>query len=544
MSGPRDRTVVLGFDALSLDYLDEFDLPHFAALRAEGVETALESTFPPWTASAWPSMYTGRDPSHHGVYDFFAFDGGYPDEVDVVTRNDVDAPAIWNYLSARDVPSIVLNLPITYPAEPMSGVLVPGYLAPEAADGYPSGIRDELAEALGEYHIYSRAERGDLDDYRVADFVDLIEHRGRAARYLLETKPWRLAILQVQKTDAVFHKFDDRSAFARVYAAADAFLGTVLESVDERTNVIVCSDHGIGPTTGYRIYLNQVLEEAGYLRSTSGRAGLPRLGREKQRLTDHPDGTEDGHRLSAWTIQLSRAVLDRTGVSVGTASRVADRLGLLPFITRHLSTELRASLERGVDWSASRAYCRSGNELGVRINLAGREPAGVVTDAEYEAVRDEVIDLLGGLETPDGNPAFEAVLRREAVYRGPHADAACDVLVLPTGMANTIATNLLGARFVPIDTHDHKRHGTFIGAGPGFDTAADRPTLSLTDVAPMAMALAGCPVPERLGWTPPDSLLTVPVTTADYGTVPFGTGAGRGDPDERIAGRLRDLGYL
>ncbi len=40
------------------------------SIRKEGVETELESTFPPWTGSAWPSIYTGVDPAHHGVYSF------------------------------------------------------------------------------------------------------------------------------------------------------------------------------------------------------------------------------------------------------------------------------------------------------------------------------------------------------------------------------------------------------------------------------------------------------------------------------------------
>ena len=52
MSQNSTRTVVLGFDALSMDYLAEFHLPNFESLMKEGTVAPLQSTFPPWTGSA------------------------------------------------------------------------------------------------------------------------------------------------------------------------------------------------------------------------------------------------------------------------------------------------------------------------------------------------------------------------------------------------------------------------------------------------------------------------------------------------------------
>ena len=199
----------MGFDALTFDYLDEFDLPNFERLRHGGIEAPLRSTFPPWTASAWPSMYTGVEPSHHGVFDFFQYGATYPDAATIVSRNDVQAPAVWNYLSALDIPSIVLNMPVTYPADRIDGVLIPGYLAPEEAQGHPEGIRDDLADRLGGYRIYSRGELSDDENEKLDGYVELIEVRRRAAKHLLESYDWQLAAIQVQKTDAVVHNFED-----------------------------------------------------------------------------------------------------------------------------------------------------------------------------------------------------------------------------------------------------------------------------------------------------------------------------------------------
>nr|WP_240334512.1 hypothetical protein [Halorussus sp. MSC15.2] len=208
-----------------------------------------------------------------------------------------------------------------------------------------------------------------------------------------------------------------------------------------------------------------------------------------------------------------------------------------------------SAASEGVDWAESTAYCRS-IELGARVNLAGREPEGVVTPEEYEQVRDDLIRTLSDLRTPDGDPVFEWVKRREEVYDGPFAEYACDVLFMPADMNHVLSTNLIGQEFVPVNDHDHKRDGVFLAAGPAFEDASagsvpDR--LSLTDVAPIAMAAAGLDVPARMTGEVPEDLLSESVARADYGEVPFGSDDSRGDgpaDDGSVEERLSDLGYI
>ena len=541
------RTLVLGFDALTFDYLDEFDLPNFEALRSDGIEAPLRSTHPPWTASAWPSLYTGVDPSHHGVYDFFQHEDRYPDETTFVTRSDVHAPAIWNYLSARGVPSIILNMPVSNPADRMNGVLIPGYMGPEDAPGHPDGIREHLTETIGEYRVYSHAETSADKDEKLAGYLELIDLRRRAATHLLANFDWEVAVIQVQKTDAVFHQFTERAAHHQVYEAADDFVGSVLDVVGEETNVVVCSDHGIGPVTGYRIYVNQILANHGFAETTDegGRVGI---GDEKRRLMGR-DGTAveatTGSSSIARTINGIASVLDRAGASPADVYAVAQRLGVASQLVRLVPKSVRKGLEsrKHVDWRRSKAYCRSRNELGVRINVAGRDPHGIVSDEEYETVRDEIVALLSGLRTPDGEPAFEFVERREAVYDGPYSDEACDVLFMPREMNNAVELELTGRTFLPADTFDHKRNGVFVGRGPAFETGATIGELSITDVAPIVMALADCPIPERMNELPP-GLLRARSSREAYPDVEFATGTDETPADDRMEERLADLGYL
>ena len=541
------RTIVLGFDALDFRYLDRYrdSLPNFTRLREVGVEAELRSTFPPWTGSAWPSMYTGTDPSHHGVYGFVKYDG-YPDEAELVTRLDVQAPALWNYLTSEGIPSIVLNVPVTHPAEPIDGVLVPGYQAMEDEPGHPADIRRELSNALGEpYRIYSRAELSNDDDEKFAGYLELLDLRTRAAVELLSNREWQLAMVQVQKTDAVFHNFDDDRCFRGVYEAADELVGAVLEAVEEPVNVVVCSDHGIGSVRGYRIFVNEVLRRHGYVEQTDEDTRLS-FASEKSTLVNPETADDPVTGSNATVLQSAVKTLDRFGVTPSHVYTTAKYLGIAPLLRNVVPASVsKRVLSKGVDWRASVAYCRDRTRLGVRINLEGREPSGVVPPEEYEQVRTAIVDLLSDLTTPDGRPAFEFVVRREEFYDGPLIEEAPDVLVCPRGMDNVLSPTLYGRTFLPEEKYDHKRDGVFIGAGPAFrdDAAIDR--CSLADVAPIVMAALGLAVPSRMTGRVPDSLLSVPVRVDDYGVVTYGTGDVWDErSDEAARARLEDLGYL
>jgi predicted AlkP superfamily phosphohydrolase/phosphomutase len=520
------------------------DLPNFRRVRTEGVEAGLQSTHPPWTGSAWPSMYTGTDPSYHGVYDFFVHDG-YPDEATVVSRNDVQQPAIWNYLTADDRPSVVMNLPVTHPAESLEGVLVPGYLSPEDAASMPPEARSELSAALGEqYRIYSRAEMADDDGMRLDGYLDLIDLRKRATVELLTDYEWDLGITQVQKTDAVFHNFDDRSEFREIYKAADAFLGAVLDAVPASTNVVICSDHGIGHKDGYAIYVNEILRNRGFA-STTATGGRVGLGESKQRLVgDDPADDDDSEGgLREKTMLAAGSALRRLGIELANVYSTADGIGMRPVLEAVTPDSVKRSMAEYVDWSGSRAYCRSNAELGVRLNLEGREPNGVVSPGDYENVREEVIRVLRNVRTPAGEPAFDVVSPREELYDGPYTEHACDIVFVPAEMNHVIQTKLYGREFVPIDRHDHEWTGVFLATGPDIEPSATVSELSLVDVAPLVLSLLEQPVPERMTGTVPAELVDSPVERAVYDDLSFGTDATDRD-DSAVTDRLEDLGYL
>ena len=65
------------------------------------------------------------------------------------------------------------------------------------------------------------------------------------------------------------------------------------------------------------------------------------------------------------------------------------------------------------------------------LNLEGREPAGSVSEEEYEEVRDELESALESMTGPDGNPVVDRIETKESAFRGKHEDIAPDLVVIP-----------------------------------------------------------------------------------------------------------------
>lgn len=530
--------LVIGLDGVDQRYLNSFaeDLPSISMLQEYGVSAPLDSVHPPWTGAAWPSMYTGISPAGHGVYDFFDYSDTYPDSATPVNRSNVDAPAIWNYLSQRGLRSVVLNVPITHPADEIEGVLVPGYLAPPDEEGHPPGIRKEISETIGsEYSIYSENETSDQMEKKIDGFEKLIENRADAAVACLEREQWDFAFVQVQKTDTVFHNSSSEDDFKRIYRAADELVSRVIEICDEDTTIILCSDHGIGPVDGYTVYLNEVLQNHEFVEA-GGDSTTPQV----EDIKTEGDSSSSESPL----VSTLMSAANRIGITPGMGYRVVKYLGIENEVLRFVPDSVVGSIVESVDWQSSRAFCRTTSEQGIRINLEGRDSAGVVTEEEYESVRDEIIEILRELETPEGEPVFEMVCRREELYDGPHVEDSCDILFLPADMNHKISPNLVGETMIPTNIYNHKKTGVFAASSPIINNNAEIESLSLLDIAPIVFACLDLPVPDRFQGSVPEGLLEIDVRSKAYEGIKYGDDEEYTQDQQDVEDRLSDLGYL
>jgi predicted AlkP superfamily phosphohydrolase/phosphomutase len=534
------RTLILGLDAACSPVLEPLfeagAIPRLREVFEAGVSAGLESQIPPWTASAWPSMYTGVNPGKHGVYGFLSFDGY---EYEVVNRTHVREYALWETLDRHGFSSVVVNVPVTHPPREIDGAIVPGYTAPEDPTCHPDGILEEIRDEIGEYRVYGRGLSEELTtDEQLAEYRALTRMRGEAFRHLVDRFDPDFGFLQFQQTDTVFHDREgDENAVRSVYEAVDEQVGTVLDECDPDT-VFVVSDHGIGEYTEYEFRVNDYLRDHGFVETVRGGEGMPSWNSlARNRLANGDEGDDRDRSLLEWMTALAA----KGGLTSQRAKRVFDAIGATDTVAEHVPTDvIRAGTEQ-VDFAASTAFMRSRIECGVRMNLAGRDPEGTIDPAEYESVRDELIDALENARTPDGDPVFESVVPREEHFSGPYADEAVDVVTVPADFNQYLSASIRGETFgPPSESWNHKLDGIVAAAGDGIDADVGIDDAHLFDVAPTVLATFDVPRSERM----------------DGRVLPFVTPAGSEEypeptdvrtvvtDDEQVEDRLADLGYL
>jgi predicted AlkP superfamily phosphohydrolase/phosphomutase/Flp pilus assembly protein TadD len=279
------RVLLMGFDGLDNRTLDRLiaggELPTFARLRSEGAWGDLRSEQPVISPILWTSIATGRDPEAHGVYNYFESYGD-GEKIRPASSEGRLVPALWNIASHYGRRAGVVNWFASWPAERISGFVVTNEWTPQQAEKGRRGLF--YPPALGETLASFAVPPQQLQDvfHRVLappSVLDALSEKGRAIseeffgymraaethRGMLSAlqERYRPDLLMVYFTlpDTAEHFFaeyepppleafpeDDVRAFARavdnVYRYLDEVLADILELMDERTTLIVCSDHG------------------------------------------------------------------------------------------------------------------------------------------------------------------------------------------------------------------------------------------------------------------------------------------------------------
>ena len=110
------RLLLVGLDGATFDVLlplaEAGRLPVLAELMRAGSHAPLASTIPPITPTAWTTVFTGKNPGKHGIYDFRELDPAtYARRPVHVDRHR--QKSLWDLLGVRGRRSIVLDVPFT-----------------------------------------------------------------------------------------------------------------------------------------------------------------------------------------------------------------------------------------------------------------------------------------------------------------------------------------------------------------------------------------------------------------------------------------------
>jgi predicted AlkP superfamily phosphohydrolase/phosphomutase len=533
------RTIVIGLDGGTFKVIDrlvaEGRMPALERLARDGVRGTLESTIITNSFPAWTTCTTGVNPGKHGIYYALLRDRTRYG-MKLMNSSDVKARRLWDLVNEAGLTAGVVNVPGTYPPQPLDGFMITDMLTPslESRLTEPDALKAEMLERLGDYIIDVPIGLGDRDYVR-ARLHKSIDLREELALWLLDRFEPDFFMCIFTELDRCQHRFWNDSdpehplfepgnpwqgVVDEIYERCDRALGRILDHVGPDTRVFVVSDHGFA---GYRknVLINHWLIEQGLLvlKPEPARPSLVEraVGRVRRALKGTEPPRDGASYQSKWT---------------------------------NVTNSENDYLER-VDWTRTRVYFAQHG--GLRINLAGREPHGIVTEAEYEAVVAQIRREIVKLTFPGTDERiFDTVVTKEEAFSGPFLEDAPDVLVDGARRSRLRMSIMPGhGLFVDAVHAGHDEIGIFYAVGPGVRRGAAVEGARLVDVTPTVLYQFGLPLTEDMDGRVLEEIFTDEFragrrverrgtsVTGDASEEVFST-----DEREELEGRLRDLGYI
>jgi predicted AlkP superfamily phosphohydrolase/phosphomutase len=482
------KTVLIGLDGGTLDlmlpWIEQGKLPSFSKIKQNGIYGKLRSTTPYYSAPAWVSMVTGVQPGKHGIYDFFRTDTCVKR---IVNSRNRKVPAIWKFLTDEGKRSIIVNVPGTYPPDKINGVMITGLLTPSPSSNftYPKELKKALTpDKLGSYVL----EQVAVDDIpknltaryapeKLADQInEMTSSHGRVTMNLMKMDDWDFTMVVFRGTDDVQHLLWDRmDLILSCYQKADEHIGHMMKEYPD-ANFVIVSDHGFGKPKKY-FYVNNALFNEGYLHTTS-------------------NPTHNLNTIIALLFdRFSRIIFHLIPLQKLARSEIGRKL------------IMSGASQSTIDYEKTVAMYHSVCSRGIRINLKGKYPYGIVDPKDYESVRAELISFLKQVKDPEtGKRIVKKIYTGEEIYGENAVNDPLDIifdleeeygaqelLQPPEGLKELFTSSKHNLSTISTPGFydwmgDHRPHGIFFISGNNI-VKNKQVNASIVDIVPTILAM-------------------------------------------------------
>jgi predicted AlkP superfamily phosphohydrolase/phosphomutase len=500
---------------LARDLVRRGHMPNLGRLLDAGAHAETKAPYGTFVGSIWPTIATGTRPGAHGLVCWIEVEAnGYRDRL--TTPRDMRRRSVWEILGDAGHRVAVIDVPHALPPAQLNGVLVCEYGAHDRHEGpgsFPRGLLAELIGDVGPHPINSVASppeslafapcdamhrSGDHrtpaeDELFTRDLVTGVARKTALSTRVLAMEPWDLFMSVLGEAHCAGHQqwhlhdpahpWHLRAGPRRgsdplvtVYAALDDAIGAHLALTGPDTWFGVHLTHGMGP---------------------------------------HYDGT---HILDAvlWGIESAR----HHGTQPGMASRLADvAQRVLPSRARRGAGAVIAGAGRGraslspppthdgtvaVPRAERRWFQTHNNTVygGIRFNVVGREPNGMIDPADVAAVSEQLrADLLDVVNVDSGEPAVRRVVPTAEREPRPAVDAWPDLLVEwnRSHLIERLWSPRIGTVHVPYlhnRSGDHHLGGLLVATGPGIEPGPLAGPIDVEHIAPTFAAALGSPLDD------------------------------------------------
>src|SRR5438128_307849 len=191
------RVALIGLDGspytLARRFVEDGTMPRMAELSRRGTLRQMDTSIPDISSVAWTSFMTGANPGRHGVYGFLDLQ---PNSYKIYFPNSrhIQSETLWDIAGRAGRRSIVINVPSTYPARPLNGALVSGFVAIDLNKAtYPPELVPKLREL--DYRIDVDAGKvQESHDALMEDILKTLDRRFETLLYLFDSEKWDLFI--------------------------------------------------------------------------------------------------------------------------------------------------------------------------------------------------------------------------------------------------------------------------------------------------------------------------------------------------------------
>lgn len=518
------RVFVLGFDGipwhLVRNWSKEGELVNFREFFESGAAGPLRSTTPPITALAWPTLFCGVSPDTHGVYTLRKLSSDY--SADLRTATDVKPPALWDMLT----PSVVANVPMTYPVREIEGCMVSGMMTPgtEREFTYPPELAEDIRSEIPDYKVgLSYMDYYGKKDKFLADLASLLDARRALMQFLMRNYDPRLFYFVYTAPDRLQHLIWDETILLDHYKKLDKILGEVIEYTRKRGDTLyVVSDHGFGPIDKF-VHVNAILRREGYL--------TPKREQGVQKLLGQVGLTKS---------ELM-GLLERTGLKDPILHGLPQT-----FVDKTARKIPGDRAEYDIDYSNTQAFVRGFGNL--YINDTERFDSGTVPSSEKDQLKHELRTVLTGLSRGEPNEDILSVHDGKELF--PSHTYAPDLIVeaetecyIDSSVTDTVFS-------IPEEKEGgHRPTGVFLAMGQNIDQGVQTRSADVVDVVPTILHSLVEPVPENADGR---VLTEIFAPTSDPAESPVRSKVYEKDTDssadyddtDNVTERLRGLGYI
>jgi predicted AlkP superfamily phosphohydrolase/phosphomutase len=452
------KLIVIGLDCAPPELVfDRFkdDMPNVARLMDTGVYGPLESSIPAITVPAWMSMMTSKDPGQLGFYGFRNRKNYTYDEMFYATSNVIRDKTAWEYLGDAGLESIVVGVPPSFPVRPVEGAMLGCFLTPDSDSdyAYPKELKAEIEKNVGTYIVDVKDFRTDDKDYLRDQIWKLTENRFETVMYLAKNKDWDFLMFVEMGPDRLHHGFWKYFDESQVNYEPNSEYADVIPNYYKYVDVLI----------------GELLDEVGAdadVMVVSDHGAKPMAG---------------GFCFNDWLVQKGYLTLNTD----------------VPTEPGKLTNDM-------IDWSKTKIWGSGGYYGRLFINVAGREPEGVIAKEDYEKFRDELVAELEATTDEHGNNIGTKAFRPEEIYKATN-NIPPDLIVyfgdLDWRSIGSIGNPTLWTHENDTgpDDANHAQFGIYI-ASDYTGKGERREGLHLMDVAPTVLAHFGLePPPDMLG---------------------------------------------